>query len=216
MSKHVFWQALVVALVIFWAGIMIGVLFENSRADKLTEVYFDSETDIFDIMLQQNMLESSSVSCSASLTESKLFADRIYFEAKELEKYDSSTKLTDAIINLHRRYDMLRVLLWKGLVDIQSKCNSTDVNMVVYLYQYTKPSFDVRAKQVTFGKVLSDLKDKEGESMILIPIAFDTGINSLNLITKDYNITGYPVVLINGKYKITDIVSEEDISKYLN
>lgn len=216
MSKHVFWQALVVSLIIFWAGIMIGVLFENSRADKLTQVYFDSETNIFDIMLQQNMLESSQTSCSVSITESKLFADRIYYEAKELEKYDSSTKLTNEIINLHRRYDMLRVLLWKGLIDIQNHCNSTDTNVVVYIYQYNEPTVDVQARQVTFSKVLSDLKDSEGDNVILIPLAFDTGINSLNLITKDYNISSYPVVLINGKYNVNDLVSQEDISKYLN
>ena len=100
MSKHVFWQALVVSLIIFWAGIMIGILFENSRADTLTQVYFDSETDIFDIMLQQNMLSDGQLSCDSSIAESRLFADRIYYEAKELEKYDSSTKLTDEIINL--------------------------------------------------------------------------------------------------------------------
>jgi len=195
---------------------MIGILFENSRADTLTQVYFDSETDIFDIMLQQNMLSDGQLSCDSSIAESRLFADRIYYEAKELEKYDSSTKLTDEIINLHRRYDMLRVLLWKGLVDVQNKCNNSDIDIVVYLYQYNEPSIEVKAKQATFGKVLSDLKDKEGDKIILIPIAFDTEINSLGIMTQEYNIDGYPVILINGKYKIREVVSEQDILKYIN
>ena len=52
-NKHVFWQAFVVAFVIFWTGILIGVWFEDSRYNDLEKFYFNSETDLFDISLEE-------------------------------------------------------------------------------------------------------------------------------------------------------------------
>ena len=53
-NKNTFWQALVLALVIFWTGILLGVMFEGARANKLESYYLDSETGIFDINFRRD------------------------------------------------------------------------------------------------------------------------------------------------------------------
>ena len=71
------------------------------------------------------------------------------------------------------------------------------------------------SKQKFFSNVLREIKDKEGNKVMLIPIAADNDIPSINLLTENYGIIDLPVILIDEKTKLTDIKSMEDIEKYL-
>jgi len=203
-----------VALIIFWTGIMLGFLFENSRANKLEGFYFNAETDIFDVQLRGDILAKGDFDCDLVLSENIDFADRIYEEARELEKYDAASKITDDIIDLHKRYDLLRVMLWNNLLDIGEKCPGK-TNILVYLYEYDDPDVNLAAKQITFSKVTLDTKKKYGDKVILIPIAYDTGISSLSLFREKYDLHEFPVVLVNQKDKFTELFTLEDIEAVL-
>ncbi len=213
-SKHVFWQALIMAFVIFWTGILLGVIFEQNRADKLKVLYLASETDIFDMQLGQQLLADSNLSCDFIVKQDIYFVDKIFNEAKELEKYDSSSKLTTDVAQLHRRYDLLRIMALENILNSRVSCPQT-FNVVVYFYQYTNPSVNTQAVQTTFSKLLMDMKKKYGDKVILIPMAYDTGIQSVNIFKEQYNLTQFPIVLINGKYKITELMTLQDLEKYL-
>lgn len=216
-SKRVFWQALIMAFVIFWTGIMLGIFFEDSRANKLEIVFFNAETDIFDVQLQNEILELLEFNCETAIQENINFADKIYFDARQLEKYDASTKITQDIIDLHKRYDLLRVMLWKNTIKLQEKCQE-EINSVVYLYDYNEPSVNTKAKQGALSNSLLELKSKYQDIIILIPIADDTGVKSLDLLKQTYNLQKYkpPIVVINQKHIITNIQSVEELEQYIN
>jgi hypothetical protein len=213
-NKHIFWQALIIALIIFWSGIMVGVFFENARANKLESFYFNAETDIFDLQLEGEILEMNGFDCDFSLRKNIEFADKIYQDAKELEKYDASAKITKDILYLHKRYDLLRVMLWKNVITLQEKCPNS-VNSVIYLYEYDDPSTNKQAKQVALSRTLLDLKEKHGDKIILIPIADDTGVSSLDLLKSFYNLDASPVVIINQKQVIEDLKTLTEFEQYL-
>ncbi len=213
-NKHTFWQAFIIAFVIFWTGIMLGVIFESSRASKLEKFYLNSETEIFDIQLKSDLLKLFKYDCDLALEENVNFAERIYSEAKTLEKYDASNKITEDIINIHRRYDLLRTILWKNLIELQESCPKK-TNTFVYLYQYDKPSIETQAKQITMSRVLLDLKRKYGDEVILIPIAYDTYVKSLSLLIDKYDIKKFPVVFINQKHKIIELSTVKELENYI-
>jgi len=214
-SKHSFWQALIIASVIFWTGIMLGILFENSRTSKLEKIYFNAETEIFDIQLTGDiLLEPEAFNCKIVLNENIKFAERIFEEAKKLEKYDSSNKITEDIVDLHKRYDLLRTMLWKNAIELQNICPE-ETNTVVYLYEYIEPSINTQAKQITLGKVTLDLKKKYGDKVLLIPIAHDTNIISLNLLKQKYDIKKFPTIIINQEHKFTEIITVKELERYL-
>ena len=213
-NKHVFWIAAVIALAVFWTGIVLGVIFENSRVNELEENYFSSETDIFDYQLSSEISFASGTSCDQVGERSVIFADRIFEEAVKLEKYDSSNKITSELIALHRRYDFLRTLLWKRIVDSKKECKEF-VNTAVYLYEYDNPSVQTKAKQATMSNFLIDLKGEYGDNLILIPIAADTGIESLDLMREIYDLDSFPVILINEKFKFETLDSLKDVDKVL-
>lgn len=213
-NKHTFWQALIVALLIFWSGILLGIMFEQSRAEKLKNFYYGSETEIFDMRIQQELLRLSNVSCAFVAEQSILAADRIFEEARQLEKYDAASKVTEDVRHLHKRYDLLRVMLWEALQEHQQRCKE-EFNVIVYLYQYDKPALARQAQQTTMSKVLLDLKKKHGDNVILIPIAYDMGISSLGVLREIHGIQEVPVVIINDRYQIHDLQRMDELEKYL-
>ncbi len=214
-NKHTFWQAFIIAIIIFWTGIMLGILFENSRTSKLEGFYRSSETEIFDVQLTGNLLANTlNFDCTTALEENIKFAERTYQEARTLEKYDNSNKITEDIIEIHKKYDLLRTMLWINMIEFQEKCPS-ETNIVVYLYQYVEPSINTQAKQITMSKITLELKKKYGDKVILIPIAYDTDVKSLNILKSKYQINEFPVILINQKNKIIELLTVEELEKYL-
>lgn len=210
-NKNVFWQALIITIFIFTFGILLGISFESKRVEKIQEFNFDSHTTLFDFELVLDFVYNSNSTCEILLKKSVFFADKIYEEAKKLEKYDSSNKLIDEAIFLHRRYDFLRTLLWEELLGVKERCG--EVNTIVYLYQYQDVPIKQKSIQETMSNNLLDLKNKYGDEIILLPIATDNQLDSLDFLRQRYNLNKIPVIFINEKYKVEEL---EDLSKIEN
>jgi hypothetical protein len=212
--KHVFWQALLVALFIFWAGFVLGYIFENSRVETVRDDFFDSETDIVDFELALDIVYTSNQSCEFLRDKSVYFADKIFEEAAKLTKYDSSNKITSSLVEYHRRYDFLRTLLWMDLIKSSRGCEE-EINTVVYLYDYQSKDITLNAKQAAMSNFLIELKEEYMEDIILIPIAADTDVESLEVLREQYNLTNIPVIFVNEKHKFEDISYLDEIETYL-
>jgi hypothetical protein len=98
---------------------------------------------------------------------------------------------------------------------IREKCNSS-YSEVVYFYKYNNPSRDIKAKESVFSRLLGELKQKKGNSMLLIPIAADNNLSSVNLLLNKYNVSekDLPIIIINGKIRISEIENIQDLEKY--
>lgn len=216
-NKSVFWEALLVAIFIFSAGILIGFLFENWRTSQIKDLYQQSELDLLDIKIQTELYSFQGFDCSSAIQENINFADRTFQEAQLLDKYETSNKLSDTIIYQHKRFDLLRVLFWVNAVKIKERCNASYHN-IVYIYDYKNPRLDTRARQSTISRLLIELKGEYGNNIMLIPFAGDNNISSVNVLMRMYGITEaeLPVVLIDEKTKLNDIQQLSEIKKYLN
>jgi hypothetical protein len=210
-NKHIFWIAFVVASVLFWFGILLGTFFEQSRVNDVKNLYFDSETDIFDFQLSSQIINNLNMSCDMVAEKSVAFADRIYTEASKLEKYEDSNKITEGLVPIHKRYDLLRALLWEDLINARKKCGDR-INVAVYFYEYVSPSLTTKATQGTMSNFLVDLKKKYGDNLILIPIAVDTGVDSVNSLRDFYNLKDVPSVFINEKIRLNNLNDLKDFN----
>ena len=213
-KKHVFWQAFFITLLFFFLGLLLGVYLEQMRADNVNIAFYESEASLYDSFALGRLIEDTSLSCEDFKDASVSFADKIYLEARELEKFDGSSKLTDSLKIIHRKYDLLRTLLWVNLISAKEKCEST-LNTVVYLYIYDTEDLQTKSRQIVWSRILGDLKDEKGNEIILIPIAVDQDITSLEYLIKNYEINEFPVVIINEKQVISDLDSAENIKRYL-
>jgi len=133
-TKHVFWQAFFLTMLFFFLGLVLGVYLEQLRSDNANMIFYQSETSLYDSFALGKLLDNPSVSCENLRSADIDFANKIYKEAKQLEKFESSSELTDSLKIIHRKYDLLRTLLWMNTMKIKEDCGN--LNTVVYLYKY--------------------------------------------------------------------------------
>jgi hypothetical protein len=214
-KKRVFWEALFLTVVVFLFGLLIGIAYESTKSSQINEYYTSSEVSLMDVFALNSMLNLNSKDCEV-LTKANLeFADKIYNEAALLEKYESAGKVTNEMEIVHKKYDTLRTFLWINSLETTEKCEK-NYSTVVYLYEYSSKDLTQKAKQSVWSKILFDLKEKEGNRIRLIPIATDSNLTSLNTLISQFNITNYPVVIINNKDVIYELGSVDDLSKHIN
>ncbi len=212
--KRAFVEALLLAGVVFIIGLMIGVSFESSRLADINEYYSHSELSLMDSLALNRLSDLDEVKCSSLITYDFSFADRIYEEALILERYEDAGKISEEMKITHKRYDLLRTLLWINVMKTRERC-SENFSSVVYLYNYDTEDLTERAQQIVWSRVLFDLKQEKGSRIILIPISANSNLASLNLIIEKFEINKYPAVIVNEKDVLYEVSSVEDLKKYL-
>lgn len=213
-KKHVFWQAFFLAMLFFFLGLTLGIYLEQTRIDNTNIAFYQSESSLYDSFALVKLSENPSVSCEDLKSASVDFADQIYEEAKSLEKFDKSNKLTSSLKVVHRKYDLLRTLLWMNVISFKENCG--EINTAVYLYEYDNENIEIRSKQIVWSRILEDLKNKMGDDLILIPIAVDQNLVSLDYLIKTYGLTDFPAVILNEKDIFYEHETVKELEKYLN
>jgi hypothetical protein len=211
-DKHAFWQALVFSLFVFVIGFFLGILLENSRSIEIRDLVLNSELNLLDEQLRGIVLEDFNVECEIAKKSTFVFADEIFEEARKLELYDGSSTFSDGLLLLHKRYDLLRVLLWNEAIDIRERCGE-DFHIVVYFFEYGTKDINIMSKQNVFEKVLIEVKNNHPEEILLIPIAGNLDLNSVDLILNELKISEIPTIVIDEKVVIYDLLSVRDLEE---
>ena len=214
-QKNVFWEALIITIMIFVLGIFAGIILENWRVEEINFLFQKSEIDLLDIKLQSEIYSELNFNCEKAIEENVKFADKIYEEGKQLEKYEKASRLTDDLIIQHKRYNILRTMLLTNSIKIKEKCEN-DYYEVVYFYKYNNLGLDLKAKQGVFSRLLGEVKERKGYEVLLIPIAADNDISSINLFLDRYDVSmeDLPVIIINREVKIDELQDINDLMKY--
>ena len=213
-QKKTFLYALIATIFIFNLGIFFGYMLELSRTNDINKLYVDAEMELLDQITQKDALENLNLNCDALVSENIKFGDRIFSEALQIERYEDANRITSEIVLQHKRFDLLRTIFWINSIKIKQQCSSS-YHTVVYLYKYNDPSIEQISKQRFFSNLLVQVKQDKGDKVMLIPIAADNNISSIDLFIKKNDITQLPTILIDEDIKITDVKAVEDIEKYL-
>lgn len=212
-KKHVFWEALIITIVIFLAGLFLGMLLEAGNSAKISNLYLQSEISLTDAATTARLSEDITLSCETIKEQNIEVANRIYEEAKLLELYEDSGKLTDSMEYLHKKYDLLRTLLWISNDKVIERCEN--YNLVVYLYEYNSEDNEVKAMQNVWSKILLDIKE-QSHDFVLIPIAANQNLTSLEFLKEKYEIEKLPSLVINNEHVLYELDNAKSVLDLLN
>jgi hypothetical protein len=212
-KKNVFWEALIITITIFLVGLFLGMTIETTNSNKISQLYTQSEISLTDATTAIQLLENSQIDCDQLTQHYINLADEIYEEAKQLELYEDSGKITDTMKLLHKKYDLLRTILWASTNQYLKECN--DHQIIVYLYDYNSENLETKALQNVWSKILTELKQTQKDT-ILIPIATDQNLTSLDIILKDYELKQIPAIIINNEKILYEIENITTIKNALN
>ena len=204
-------------ILIFSIGLIAGFVLENWRTSQIDFLFQKSEIDLLDAKIQNQIYTENNFDCPTAIQENINFANRIYNEAKILEKYETASRLTEEIYFEHKKYDILRTLLLLNSIKIKEKCNAI-YDELVYFYNFDEPDIDKKVRQRIFSNQLREIKEMKGSSVLLIPIAGNINVSSIVLVLKMYNVSEeeLPVIVINKDKKIKELVDIAEILKYLH
>ena len=212
-KKNAFWEAFLIAGVVFILGLLLGLFVEQNRVQQVNDYFSEAETSLIDSVALSNSLDIGN-NCQDLISTNIQFADSIYQQAVLLEQYEQAGKISDSIMIAHKKYDLLRTILWQNLIKINDKCPGK-FNFVIYLYNYNPPGLNEKAVQNVWSKILYELKQKEGSNVVLVPISASSNLSSLNYLMKEFNVSDLPAVIINDKTVVYNLTSTADLEKYL-
>lgn len=214
-NYYVFVQALLVTIVIFIIGFYIGITVEGAQMNQINNYYTQSETSLVDILAMNNLMSSHTASCSGLFNASKDLLNKVYAEAQLLNQYNQPGQITGDLENLHTKYDVLRTYLWINAINLKKECPSENFSTLVYLYRQNETDLTKQAEENVWSKLLLEIKNEE-PNVLLIPIAVDSNLTSLDAMTSKFNITSYPATIVNEKEVFYNIPDKSVIEKYLS
>lgn len=212
---RVFAESFFIALAIFLVGFSIGYYLENSRHAKVIDNYENDTIQSLDLELQNYFYElMDESSCEEAIKQNLIFADKLYEEGLELEKYEEVAQVSENYIQEKQKYVLLKTKLWFNAILLKQKCGNY-FDTVVYIYSSDPANTQKVAQQKIISNVLKDLKEQRKNRMILIPISGDLDLEVIELQKRIYNIDYLPSLLINEKTVLAGFNSLEEIEKHL-
>jgi len=214
---RIFVETLLLTLLILVIGFLIGIQVEQYRTNKVISDYKIFEVNALDLKLQNyyyQIMEDSS--CDIAIEQNFIFADKIYNQGLVLEKYEEANELSKDILLEKKRYVLLKTELWLNSILLKKRCGNK-VQTVVYIYsQNEKGELTKKAEQDAVSDVLRKIKEEKGNEIILIPIAGDLGLDTIEMQLQVYGIDYFPSIIINEENVLEGFHSKENISGYLN
>ena len=209
-----FWKALVLTLVVFLSGVLLGFALEKNRIGEIEKEFQKIDLQWNDAKLQtlyyQNLQPRF---CDSAIKENLEFADKVYEEGLRIEDYDRASFLTTDIEHEKKKYALLKVEFWLNSIVLKEKCKADYINLVYFFAN--DPEFKVEAEQDTQAEILKDLKEEYGKDLMLIPLPIDLDISMINIMKETYNIKTTPTLLINEKTKLEGLQDFDIISAYV-
>lgn len=213
--KSAFWKSLVLTMILFLIGISLGMLFESMRANYVKDKYEELEFQLLDSQLRTNFYQGlDNDFCDYAIQENLDFSDRIYQEGKKLEIYEKFNKLGNSLEKEKKKYALLKTEFWMNSRTLKEQCNASYVN-IIYFYRDEPLTDEEKQEQNVQSRILTDLKEKYGADIMLIPIPIDFNISVINVYTKSLDIKDVPTVLINENVKLEGPHSLEEIEKLI-
>ena len=215
-NRHkVFIETLVLTLLILIIGFSLGFYVEYYRTRATIENYKFFEIESLDLRLQNYYYQiMDSVDCEIAIKENLNFADRVYDTGLRIEKYEEANELTGDLLLEKKKYVLLKTELWLNSLLLKKKCNNP-FHTIVYFYSKDN-SLPKEAEQEAISNILKEVKEEKGNKVILLPIAGDLGLPSVDMQMRIYNITYLPSTLIDEEFILESFYNKEKITQYLS
>jgi len=199
--RYYFAEALVLTILVFIGGFLVGLGIENNRNARLADSYISTESEIIDLGAQLDISNLGRYTCSELVNRNSDIGDQIYRQALIFEQYETSAIFTKSqLVKEHRKFDALRTLFWINSIKIKERCGNNVLDTVIYLYNYPTEDISEIAKQKVMARITQEIKSNSEKNIILIPIAKNLNISSLNTLTSNYpNMNESVLLIVNEK-----------------
>ncbi|MDO8628217.1 MAG: hypothetical protein Q7R56_00500 [Nanoarchaeota archaeon] len=199
-ERKIYWKqhglALIITIIIFSIGILIGIQLTETRVTELQTKNQAQKADFESLQLQYAFLNTQphNKSCIAF---SKALERNVYDLENtriKVEQYLQSSSNTEELTQLKRDYSLAEIRYWLLAEQAQQECNSNIIS-ILYFYQKDELCNDCSGQ----GYILTELKDQFKEKLLIFSFDIDLEEPLVDILQETYNITKGPTLVINGE-----------------
>ncbi|MFA5105969.1 MAG: hypothetical protein WC506_03340 [Candidatus Micrarchaeia archaeon] len=131
--------------------------------------------------------------------------DKGYYLVRQLKDFESANLLSD-YQRTRDNYYLSNIELWIYTLQQKKMCNATDIVPIVYFTNVNSPCAECSVQ----GDVLDQVRNKCSNARV-ITVASDIGLDIVELMKSQYNVTSSPTILIGEDTKLEGLHSVDDI-----
>ena len=206
-KKFLLAVSFVIAIVLFFSGLGLGIVFDNLRTSEIDKLLTKSQLDIDSFLLQQQLLEDfDSTTCDIAKEQFVSLQRQRSEIGQKLEDYEDKSVSDDELNVLKRKHIILSVSSLSTLETIERNCGDTNIEGIIFFYAKD----DASSKKQGF--ILDDVRNKLPDSVTVF--AFDLNFNEeplIGFLKTKYNATIAPTVIVNGDTKLEGVTDADKI-----
>ncbi len=195
---------LTITTLLFLLGIFVGVTISKTRLSTLETTISEFKQNINSlqtIIMISNSINNS-VSCSFQQIQINETQEKLEELSKKVVNYEVQSRVrTSDYKQLKKEYNNLRAEYWLMLEELRNKCNN-DYTTILFIYQTENDCPECRDE----GVILSHATINK--SVYVIPIDINENVTLIKAISKAYNITKTPTIIINSSRIINGFINE--------
>ena len=206
-TKRIFITSLVIAIIVFVAGILLGYSLDGMRNKDLLENLRQSELNTESYLVHQTFLETfGGNECEVLTSRINDMKDLVTSIGSKLTSYSTkSMSESEDMDYLKRKYFISEIKFLTLLQHLKENCEK---KFVIILFFYTKDD----ATSTRQGYILTDLNEKYEDSLIILSLDKDYSDEPLIKTLKlKYNIKESSTLIINNNIKKEGLITEEEL-----
>jgi hypothetical protein len=212
MQTDLLWKAGLLTVIVFAVGIGVGMWLDISRVGSVQERLTEIDLEWNDARLQSLYYSTlnDSVSCEAAIRANLDFNGKIYAEGQTIEKYEAINRFAPDLIQQKKRYALLQFQFWLNSMNLKKSCGA---NYTTFAYFYSHYNSSLEMDQNLQSAVLLQLKERCGDSVLLVPLPLDMDLTSVELLKDTYKIETAPSILVDESTVLRGLQSLPDLEK---
>lgn len=210
--KSIFWTSLILTILIFGAGLLLGAYLDNLRSSNVYEDLRSNELDTESYLIEQSFWDTfEGDDCEFSEDRLNSISQELANLGQSLSSYEKKSLFEDNEYKyLARRYFLLEIKGYILFNQLKENCN-IDNDVILYFYN---PDDSESQRQ---GYVLDKIVEASNGTIDVFSINKNyEGDESINTLIVYYNVTIAPTIIVNGDVKKEGFISYPELEGILN
>lgn len=208
--KKIIIVSLVITILIFSAGLLLGLSLDNTRISDIITTLNQNELNRESYLVEQDFINFlGGDSCELSAPRIQTLSGELAELGQLLTKYELRGFLrTSDYDYLKAKYFLLEIKTYTLFIDLKEDCEYS-FNTILYFYDQNQQS------SLSQGYILDSLVETNKNVHIF---SFDRNFEepALQTVLIHYNITQSPTLIINNEIKKEGLVTLEELKVILN
>lgn len=196
-------KASAITVIVLMLGVLIGLQMDDMRQDHLSEELRQSnlETETFTVL--ENYIESSGGDhCELMDVQIPRIGERSAELGSQLERFDAQNIGSDEEYRYIRdRYYNNQLRLYTSIQNYKDRCSNNQTTILYF--------FDSSSDSERQGSVLNEVVQERDVQVFSFNAEVDDS-PVVDVLKRDYNVTRYPTLILNGE-KIEGFISEGEL-----